>query len=247
MLDSEKLAMAFTSLDLNPKDRIRYQTLRDTLSPYKSAIEGKRVLDFGAAFGLSAAVMIEYGASYVWGIETDEERVRMGQKFLATLGLSDRVKLSHVEDTRKLDVPDSSFDLVLVNAVLEHIPQPRTEYIREMWRVLTPGGTLIVNETPNKYLPIDFHTLNLPLTNWLPSSLAHRVGTLFGRFDPMRTDWSSSGWRGMGYWEFVNAIPGPFVMEHEMTRGRHRLFRTLGLPSGLIDPYPVYRARKAES
>jgi len=68
-------------------------------------------------------------------------------------------------------------------------------HIREIWRVLAPRGKLLVNETPNKYLPVDFHTLHLPLTNWLPSPVAHRVGTMFGPFDPKRTDWASSGLR----------------------------------------------------
>src|SRR2546430_11162493 len=67
--------------------------------------------------------------------------------------------------------------LVLVNAVFGHIPQPRDAHIREIWRVLAPRGKLLVNETPNKYLPVDFHTLHLPLTNSLPSPVAHRVVT----------------------------------------------------------------------
>jgi hypothetical protein len=102
----------------------------------------------------------------------------------------------------------------------------------------------MVRETPNKYLPADFHTLFLPFTNWLPSSLAHRIGVGVGRFNPERKDWESSGWRGMGHYEFVSAIPGPYVMEHEMTRPRHKLLRAIGLPSGLLDPWPVYLVRK---
>lgn len=240
-------SLSFDSLELDAVEKNRYRDLKEALRPYKSLIEGRRVLDFGASYGLSAAVLMEFGASYVWGVEPEAWRVEKGGEFMSRLGLADRVKLVHVEDTRKLEADDASFGFILANAVLEHIPQPRTAYIRELWRLLAPGGALLVRETPNKYLPADFHTLHLPLTNWLPSSLAHRIGTFFGRFSKTRSDWESSGWRGMGYYEFVAAIPGPYIMDHELTRPRHRVLRAVGLPSSLLDPWPVYLARKPRS
>lgn len=244
MEPATSLSSTFASFDLSAVEHKRYQELREALRPFRNLIEGRRVLDFGASYGLSAAVLIELGASFVWGVEPEAWRVEKGAEFMSRLGITDSVALSHVEDTTRLDAPDSSFGFILANAVFEHIPQPRAPYVRELWRLLVPGGTLMVRETPNKYLPADFHTLHLPLTNWLPSSVAHRIGMLFGRFSAERTDWESSGWRGMGYYEFVSAIPGPYVMEHEMTRPRHRLLRAVGLPSSLVDPWPVYLIRK---
>jgi SAM-dependent methyltransferase len=238
------ISSTFASFELDAVEQKRYQDLRDAIRPFRDLIEGKRVLDFGASYGLSAVVLIEFGASYVWGVEPEAWRVEKGREFITRLDLADRVRLSHVEDTTKLNAPDSAFSFILANAVFEHIPQPRAAYIRELWRLLSPGGSLLIRETPNKYLPIDFHTLHFPLTNWLPSSVSRRIGTFLRRFDPARTDWASSGWRGMGYYEFVNAIPGPYVVDHELTRWRHKALRAIGLPSGLVDPYPVYLVRK---
>lgn len=230
--------------ELSAIERGRYETLRTSLRPFRNLIQGKRVLDFGASYGLSAIVLIEYGARDVWGVEPDKERVTNGTRWIKTMGLGERVALSYVADTRRLPAADAAFGFILANAVFEHIQQPRAEYVRELWRLLAPGGTLLINETPNKYLPADFHTLKLPLTNWLPSRVAYRIGTALGRFDRARTDWSSSGWRGLGYYELVCAIPGRYEMVHELTRPRHRALRVLGLPSGLFDPYPVYQIRK---
>jgi SAM-dependent methyltransferase len=244
MQSLDSLPSTFASFDLSAVEQKRYLDLRTALRPFSGLFEARRVLDFGASYGLSAAILIEFGASYVWGVEPEAWRVEKGMEFMSRLGIADRVKLSHVEDTRRLNAPDSSFGFILANAVFEHIAQPRAAYVRELWRLLALGGTLMVRETPNKYLPADFHTLHLPFTNWLPSALAHRIGTFFGRFSVERTDWESSGWRGMGYYEFVKAIPGPYVMEHEMTRPRHKLLRAVGLPSGLVDPWPVYLVRK---
>jgi SAM-dependent methyltransferase len=149
-----------------------------------------------------------------------------------------------VPETHRLDFPAGHFDVVVANAVIEHIPQPRQEHIREIWRVLRPGGTLFINETPNKYLPWDYHTTGgLWFVPWLPSGVARRYAIWRGRYKPGE-DWAHSGWRGLGYYELTRAIPGRFRVEHERSRVRHRVFRKLRLPAGLIDPYPTYVIRK---
>ena len=72
-----------------------------------------------------------------------------------------------------------------------------------------------------------------------------RTGTVWrGRFDRERTDWESSGWRGMGFWEFIRGLAGDFDGIPERSRLRHRLLRWLGLPASLLDPYPTYLVLK---
>lgn len=227
-----------------PAYQTRYRTLQASFASLAPLLRGRRVLDYGCGRGLSAIVCVEHGAASVVGVDLFKDRITEGADFLTQTGYADRITLQHVDDTRRLPFPDGQFDVVLCNALFEHIPQPRTAWIEEVWRMVTPGGVLLVNETPNKYLPVDFHTLHLPLTNWLPSSLAHWVGVKTGRFRADRDDWIYSGWRGMGYYELVSALEPPFTVEHEMTRGRHRIFRALGLPSALLDPYPCYVIRK---
>ena len=45
------------------------------------------------------------------------------------------------------ELADEAFDAVSMFDVLEHLPQPK-EYLREIFRILKPGGVLVV-ETPN--------------------------------------------------------------------------------------------------
>lgn len=48
-----------------------------------------------------------------------------------------------VSDAQSLGIADARFDVVLCTEVLEHIPEPQ-KAIDEMFRVLKPGGTLLL-------------------------------------------------------------------------------------------------------
>jgi ubiquinone/menaquinone biosynthesis C-methylase UbiE len=228
------------NIGTNDIERGRLNTLVETLAPLKHLFAGKRVLDFGASYGLSMVGLHHLGAGSVTGIEPDAERVTRGVALLAESGVPG--KLLHVPDTARLPFPAGSFDFVLVNAVLEHIPQPRTRYIREMWRVVATGGVMLVNETPNKYLPLDYHTTGLMFVPWLSREVALRYALWRGKTHG--TDhWESSGWRGLGHYELMKHLPDAKV-EFPIERTRHRAFKALGLPAQLLDPYPTWIIRK---
>jgi SAM-dependent methyltransferase len=224
-------------------ERGRYETLLDTLSAWKALFAGFRVLDFGASWGTSSIALIRQGASEVVGVELNLFRVEQGRELVAKAAPAAKVSLIHTPDTAVLPFADGEFVFILANGVLEHIPQPRHPYIRELWRVLAPGGHLMISETPNKYFPKEVHTTSLWFNHWLPRRLAHQRAVRRGRFDPHRTDWDSSGWRGLGYFELVRPISG-YRLVPEQTKLRHRLLARVGIPSSLIDPGPIWILQK---
>jgi predicted O-methyltransferase YrrM len=231
------------ALAFNPVEQRRFETLKAAISPWRTLFAGKSVLDFGASWGLSAVAFIRLGAAAVVGVEPNAERVTRGQRLLADVGLADRIQLCHVPDTSDTGLTDR-FDFVSVVAVLEHIPAPRTHYLHEMWRVTASGGHLFVHETPNKYWPREDHTTQgLWFNHWLPSDLAYRRAVRQGRFDRARSDWDTSGWRGLGYYEMVKPLER-YTLVPEASRFRHRALRALGLPASLFDPYPTWVLRK---
>ena len=62
-------------------------------------------------------------------------------------------------DEQTLPYPDSSFDVVVFSEVIEHLTASPLHALREMARVLRPGGRLIVS-TPNQhYLKSRMRTL----------------------------------------------------------------------------------------
>jgi SAM-dependent methyltransferase len=70
-----------------------------------------------------------------------------------------------------LPLPDSSFDLITCNMVAEHLPAPLTTF-RELARVLSPGGVLMVH-TPNTRNYLVF--ANILAKKLLPRSLFLRL------------------------------------------------------------------------
>ena len=221
----------------------RYRTIKASLRQWRHLFIGKNVLDFGAGYGLSMSALAFWGAKFVTGIEPDKDRVTSGVDMLRKAGLFNNTNLIHTTDTKSLPFKDNLFSFVLANGVLEHIPQPRDLYLKEMWRIITPGGYLMINETPNKYFPKEIHTTNLWFNHWLPNNVAYKRAVFFNRFPKERNDWKNSGWRGLWYFEVTKAISN-YRNIPEQTRRRHQIFSALGLPASIIDPYPTWIFQK---
>jgi SAM-dependent methyltransferase len=160
-----------------------------------------RLLDSGCGNGISVDLLGEAGIE-AWG--NDVSALRKWQwrerKFRHRLV---------VADTRRLPFADGSFDLVISSGVLEHVgveegrdphyfvrpradrDAQRLDFLRELLRVLAPGGQLYL-DFPNGAFPIDFwhgdrpggarfHPLNegfLPKTGEIRRYLEH-----FGAFE----------------------------------------------------------------
>jgi hypothetical protein len=82
-------------------------------------------------------------------------------------------------DGRDLPFDDARFDFVHSSAVLEHVgsAERQAQFLRELWRVARKG---IFVTTPNRWYPIEFHTV-LPLLHWLPPALFRKALVALGR------------------------------------------------------------------
>lgn len=83
-------------------------------------------------------------------------------------------------DGRSLPFPDQSFDLVVSFAVIEHVGsrEQQVAFVQELCRV----GKQVCVTTPNRWFPLEFHTV-LPFVHWLPPTafrrLLHWLGKAF--------------------------------------------------------------------
>jgi len=121
---------------------------------------GERVLDVGCGRGEMVLHAAMLGADAV-GIDYAEEAVRIAAESLATAPDDIRGR-AHVRvmNARALAFEDGSFDVALMSDIVEHLYPPElAEALRETWRVLRPGGRLIVHTSPNRL----FYDVTFPL------------------------------------------------------------------------------------
>ena len=114
------------------------------------------VLDIGTGAGVIASDISRQAKSVTSTDMNDERRVKDGYKFV------------QVND-ESLPFEDASFDVVVYNHVVEHVPDQQ-KHLDEIARVTRPGGIMYL-ATPNRFGPMDPH-YKLPLVSWLPRPLA---------------------------------------------------------------------------
>lgn len=184
------------------------------------------VLDFGCGTGSTTVALAENApGSRITAIDIDSASLEIAHLRFAHHGFQDRIEMLAIQPVTRLGhlpFAEASFDFILANGVLEHVVPYATRPIllREIWRLLRPGGLFFVSETPNPLWPIDRHTTGLPFVPWMPSRLAYRFAVACGRHR-RGTDLDARGRRGMTYWEIVRPLEGCEVLN--LTRSGNRL------------------------
>ena len=207
-----------------------YLTYRETRGPHflgplvrrlrARGASGLRALEVGCSFGHMTEYLAEQPeVGSIVTFDTDPAFVAMTRAKVAELPLPRvrEVLCLGNDATRRLPWADGAFDLVLAVGVVEHLPaRNRRAQVDEYYRVLAPGGHIAVLDTPNRWFPLETHSVGLPLVQWLPPRLAWRYARA-GRPDRYRhvtfedfvadgTGWRNatladclpaSGWRGL--------------------------------------------------
>lgn len=118
-----------------PRGFLIMQTLRKYVPEFM--VRGSSVLDVGCGDAGALIAFAENGARCA-GIETFETSLERGRLRAADHGVAVDLKKGAGE---AIPFPDASFDLVMLDNVLEHV-NDRPLTLREVRRVLKPGGIL---------------------------------------------------------------------------------------------------------
>jgi SAM-dependent methyltransferase len=130
------------------------------------------VLENGCGVGMYVEHLAPY-ARHIYGLEFDFQRAAQ-----AALR-SSRILNAAGEN---LPFPAQTFDVILSHEVLEHVQDDR-QAVREMARVLRPGGRIVLF-VPNRGYPFETHGVywrgryrfgNIPLVNYLPRRWRDRL------------------------------------------------------------------------
>ena len=131
-----------------------------------------RILENGCGVGVYLEHLAALGGTAI-GLEYDFERAAKA-----------RTHARHVLNAAGecLPIPPATFDLILSHEVIEHVQDDRAA-IREMIRVLKPGGRAVIF-CPNRGYPFETHGIywqghyyfgNKPFVNYLPRALRDKL------------------------------------------------------------------------
>jgi ubiquinone/menaquinone biosynthesis C-methylase UbiE len=140
-----------------------------TLKEQVGDVRERDVLDVGTGAGYIASYLAPRCRSLL-SVDVVDERVTRDFDF-------------QLVTSETLPMPDSSFDLVISNHVIEHVDD-QLLHLQEIRRVLRPGGVCYL-ATPNKYALLEPH-FKLPLLSWLSPAVANlyvRMARKGQRFD----------------------------------------------------------------
>jgi ubiquinone/menaquinone biosynthesis C-methylase UbiE len=113
------------------------------------SIEGARVLEVGCGRGEGIRLLLERGAARVDAFDLDPDMVRRARERLSTVEPG-RFGLQ-VGDVTAVPFGDGSFDAVFDFGILHHVPG-WSDALREVRRVLVPGGRFLFYEPTRRFL-----------------------------------------------------------------------------------------------
>lgn len=126
----------------------RGQALIKVLSELDCPLTGKTVLDVGSGNGGLCIAAALAGAARTHGVETEPQRILLAIKWAECRGISASFRQGVAE---ALPFENDTFDVVFFWSVIEHV-ESHEKSIREIARVLKPGGVVAVNG-PNRLSP----------------------------------------------------------------------------------------------
>jgi len=135
--------------------------------------KGMKVADFGCGVGVVTRMLAEMvGISgMVTGIDVNAAQLQQASELCANEGLPNTVFVE--ADACNTGLPQGSFDLVYCRFLLLHLQNPAA-CLQEMWRVLRPGGILVVEDG------------DLASAGSVPPTAINAFADLFSRLGPLR-------------------------------------------------------------
>jgi len=147
---------------------------RPALRSLLGSVRDLAVLDLGCGPGLYAEQLVARGARRVVGVDASAAMVR-----LAHARVKGPVQFrQHDLQTPMAWARDGEFDVAVMPLTLHHLDN-RVDTLREVGRLLRPGGRLVVST-------------NHPMSDWL------RLGASYFTVEKMRERWNK-GW-DVTYW-----------------------------------------------
>jgi ubiquinone/menaquinone biosynthesis C-methylase UbiE len=133
------------TFDAEAYHRWRVKELERQFAEHFDAAElaGMDVLDFGCGSGALSVMACEAGAKSVAGVDLNAALIEQAKGLCASRDLKTPARFIVASDSKKIDLPDGTIDVILCFDVLEHILDYQ-DVIAEWRRVLRAGGRVFI-------------------------------------------------------------------------------------------------------
>lgn len=169
-----------------------------------------KVLEVGCSAGHITEYLNDQACvEEIYTFDIDKVFVEITRIKKTELGLQKAKSIDHFSSDEILRLPykDNFFDVIIVLAVVEHLPfENRYVYVDSYYRKLKLGGIIGFWDTPNRYFPFERHSIGLPFIQRLSPQCAYIYAKLFGKLK--RISFSEfvrmgTGWRNATYYELL--------------------------------------------
>ena len=237
----------------NKNERARY--LQPLFNQLNINIKRKlRVLEVGCSSGhITEYLNHQESINEIHTFDIDSEFVEITKLKVKELNLDKVIKVLKLSNKTSLNLPykDNYFDLVIVLAVVEHLPyENRHMYVDEYYRVLKLNGMIGFYDTPNKYFPIEMHSIGLPFVSLLPPQIAYIYARLFykhyRKIDFPQFVRAGTVWRNSSYYELLPKTlmidildvshEYGYISTNKLARIISKVSKVFGIPSSFFSP-----------
>lgn len=113
-------------------------------------VKNKKILEVGSGSGLSSAYLAIKGAN-VSLLDISHKSLNFSKKYFSSMNLVGRF---YLQDAFKMNFSPESFDYVWNAGVIEHFSdKDKIQMIKKMWKLVKPGGKLLITAPNSKDFP----------------------------------------------------------------------------------------------
>lgn len=132
------------------------------------SLSGAKVVEIGSGTGASAQALYRHCGSILC-YEIEPKSLAAAKVRAEMLGMNN-VRFADGPFLQSCELEHQ--DVVIMVGVIEHMPLTVVkEVLTTAFRILRPGGVIVITDTPNRLSAFDYHTSWLPFFQWLPDDL----------------------------------------------------------------------------
>lgn len=169
-MDSPEEAVDYDQMDHSTVNRLFADDFLALLPQRRTQDPAWQALDVGTG---TAQIPIEIGRRRsdlkITAVDLAAHMLQLAQRNVVREGLVGQIRLEQI-DAKALPFAAASYDAVISNSIIHHIPEPLGVF-REMVRILKPGGVLFVRDLLR---PPDRATLERLVTTYAGDANEHQ-------------------------------------------------------------------------